>query len=203
MQVEAVVTGLRRKEMLEYPAFAVREALVNSVCHRDYRLSGRKVEIRMYSDRLEVISPGGLPGYITLDNIVEEHFSRNPRVVSGLFQWGYIEELGLGIDRMIEEMLENGHTAPDFEAKPYAFTVRLHNTREREPAAKRWSTNMNERQMRAMSYVEQNGRITNRDYRQLCPDVNPETIRLDLVDLVDKGLLLKIGDKKGTYYILK
>jgi len=203
MQTEAVVSGLRRKELPEYPPFAVREALVNAVCHRDYRLSGRRVEIRMYQDRLEVISPGGLPGYITLDNIVEEHFSRNPRLVAGLFQWGYIEELGLGIDRMIEEMLENGHTAPDFEAKPYSFTVRLHNTRERAPAIQRWPTNMNERQMRAMSYLEANGRITNREYRQLCPDVNPETIRLDLVDLVDKGLLLKIGDKKGTYYILK
>lgn len=203
MRVEAVVTGLRRKEMLEYPRFAVREALVNAVCHRDYRLTGRRVEVRLYSDRLEVISPGGLPGYITLDNIVEEHFSRNPRIVNGLFQWGYIEELGLGIDRMIEEMLENGHSAPDFEAKPYSFTVRLHNTRERAPAARRWPTNMNERQMRAMHYVEEHGRITNRDYRQLCPDVNPETVRLDLVDLVDKGLLLKIGDKKGTYYILK
>lgn len=202
-KVEAVVTGLRRKEMPEYPRFAVREALVNAVCHRDYRLSGRRVEVRLYDDRLEVISPGGLPGYITLDNIVEEHFSRNPRVVSGLFQWGYIEELGLGIDRMIEEMLEHGHAAPDFEAKPYSFTVRLHNTRERPPAAKRWPTNMNERQMRAMTYVEEQGRITNREYRRLCPDVNPETIRLDLVDLVDKGLLLKIGDKKGTYYILK
>ena len=203
MQIEAVVSGLRRKEMSEYPPFAVREALVNSVCHRDYRLSGRRVEIRMYQDRLEVISPGGLPGYITLDNIVDEHFSRNPRVVAGLFQWGYIEELGLGIDRMIEEMLEHGHAAPDFEAKPYSFTVRLHNTRERSPAARRWPTNMNERQMRAMTYIEENGRITNREYRQLCSNVNPETIRLDLVDLVDKGLLLKIGDKKGTYYILK
>jgi ATP-dependent DNA helicase RecG len=202
-QVEAVVTGLRRNEMPEYPRFAVREALVNAVCHRDYRLSGRRVEIRLYDDRLEVISPGGLPGYITLDNIVDEHFSRNPRIVAGLFQWGYIEELGLGIDRMIEEMLEHGHTAPDFEAKPYSFTVRLHNTRERLPAAKRWPTNMNERQMRAMGFLEENGRITNRDYRQLCPNVNPETIRLDLVDLIDKGLLLKIGDKKGTYYILK
>jgi ATP-dependent DNA helicase RecG len=203
MQVEAVVSGLRRKEVPEYPSFAVREALVNAVCHRDYRLSGRRVEIRMYQDRLEVISPGGLPGYITLDNIVEEHFSRNPRVVTGLFQWGYIEELGLGIDRMIEEMLEHGHTAPDFEARPYSFTVRLHNTRERAPAAKRWPTNMNERQMRAMAFIEQNGRITNREYRRLCGNINPETIRLDLVDLVDKGLLLKIGDKKGTYYILK
>jgi ATP-dependent DNA helicase RecG len=203
MRVEAVVNDLRRKEKAEYPRFAVREALVNAVCHRDYRLSGRRVEIRMYEDRLEVISPGGLPGYITLDNIVDEHFSRNPRLVSGLFQWGYIEELGLGIDRMIEEMLEHGHPAPDFEAKPYSFTVRLHNVFERIPARKKWATNMNERQMKAMSYVEEEGRITNREYRQLCPDVNAETLRLDLVDLVDKGLLLKIGDKKGTYYILK
>lgn len=203
MRVEAVVTGLRREEVSEYPPFAVREALVNAVCHRDYRLSGRRVEIRMYEDRLEVISPGGLPGYITLDNIVEEHFSRNPRLVAGLFQWGYIEELGLGIDRMIEEMLEYGHAAPEFEAKPYSFTVRLQNKLERIPSQKQWPSNMNERQMKAMSYLEQEGRITNRDYRQLCPDVNPETLRLDLVDLVDKGLILKIGDKKGTYYILK
>jgi ATP-dependent DNA helicase RecG len=203
MRVEAVVNGLRREEKPEYPPFAVREALVNAVCHRDYRLSGRRVEIRIYEDRLEVISPGGLPGYITLDNIVDEHFSRNPRLVSGLFQWGYIEELGLGIDRMIEEMLESGHTPPDFEAKPYSFTVRLYNTVERIPSLKKWPTNMNERQMKAMAFLEQEGRITNRDYRTLCPDVNPETLRLDLVDLVDKGLLLKIGDKKGTYYILK
>ncbi len=202
MRVEAVVNSLRREELPEYPRFAVREALVNAICHRDYRLSGRRVEIRMYEDRLEVISPGGLPGYITLDNIVEEHFSRNPRLVAGLFQWGYIEELGLGIDRMIEEMLQKGHAAPNFEAKPYSFTVRLYNTQERTPD-RRWQSNMNERQMRAMTFIEQQGRITNRDYRQLCPDVNPETLRLDLVDLVDKGLLLKIGDKKGTYYILK
>ena len=202
MRVEAVVTGLRREEVPEYPSFAVREAIVNAVCHRDYRLSGRRVEIRMYEDRLEVISPGGLPGYITLDNIVEEHFSRNPRMVAGLFQWGYIEELGLGIDRMIEEMLQHGHAAPDFEAKPYSFTVRLHNTLERAPV-KGWPSNMNERQMKALNFLEKEGRITNRDYRQLCPDVNPETLRLDFVDLVEKGLVLKIGDKKGTYYILK
>ena len=62
---------------------------------------------------------------------------------------------------------------------------------------------MNERQIRAMQYLQQNGRITNREYRDLCPDVTPETLRLDLADLVDKGLVMKIGDKKGTYYILK
>jgi ATP-dependent DNA helicase RecG len=202
MRVEAVVNGLKREEVPEYPRFAVREAVINALCHRDYRLAGRRVEIRMFEDRLEVISPGGLPGYITVDNIVEEHFSRNPRLVAGLFQWGYIEELGLGIDRMIEEMLQQGHPPPEFEAKPYSFTLRLFNILERTPAL-RWDTNLSERQMRAMAFLKEQGRITNRDYRSLCPDVSAETLRLDMVDLVDKGLLLKIGDKKGTYYILK
>ena len=202
MRVEAVVTGLKREELPEYPPFAVREALINALCHRDYRLKGRRVEIRMYEDRLEVISPGGLPGYMTLDNLVEEHFSRNPRIVGGMFEWGYIEELGLGIDRMIEEMLQFGHPAPEFKATPYSFTVRLFNVLDRTPPL-RWDTNMNERQMKAMHFLKEHGRITNRDYQSLCPDVSPETLRLDLVDLIDKGLLLKIGDKRGTYYILK
>jgi ATP-dependent DNA helicase RecG len=202
MRVGAVVVGLKREEQPEYPGFAVREALVNAIAHRDYRLSGRRVEIRMFEDRLEVISPGGLPGYITVDNIVEEHFSRNPRLVAGLFQWGYIEELGLGIDRMIEEMLQHGHPAPEFKATPYSFTVTLRNTRERRPAVT-WEHNMNERQMHALAHVREFGRITNRDYRELCPSVSPETLRLDLADLVNKNLLLKVGDKRGTYYILK
>jgi ATP-dependent DNA helicase RecG len=202
MPVEAVVNGLKREEIPQYPQFAVREALINAICHRDYRLKGRRVEVRMYEDRLEVISPGGLPGYMTLDNLIDEHFSRNPRLVAGLFEWGYIEELGLGIDRMIEEMLQFGHPPPEFRATPYSFTVKLYSRLDRPPEM-HWDSNMNERQMRAMAFLRTNGRITNRDYQALCPDVSSETLRLDLVDLVDKGLLLKIGDKKGTYYILK
>ncbi len=202
MRVGATVNGLEREELLEYPRFAVREALVNAVAHRDYRIAGRRIEIRMYADRLEIISPGGLPGYMTVDNLVEEHFSRNPRLVNGLFQWGYIEELGLGIDQMIEEMLQAGHPPPEFRATPHSFTVALSNKRER-PSAPKWTRNMNERQARAVNFVRESGSITNREYRQLCSDVSPETLRLDLVDLVDRGILLKIGSKKGTYYILK
>lgn len=202
MRVGAVVKGLVREERTEYPPFAVREALVNAICHRDYRLRGRRTEVRMFDDRLEVISPGGLPGYITLDNIVDEHFSRNPRIVAGLFQWGYIEELGLGIDRMIEEMLRAGHPAPVFRATPYSFTVTLYNAQERQVIPD-WERSMNERQLRALQYLREHGSITNREYRSLCPDVSAETIRLDLVDLQKKGLILKVGTKRGTYYILK
>ncbi|MCX7681523.1 MAG: putative DNA binding domain-containing protein [Anaerolineae bacterium] len=202
MRTGAVVTGLVREERTEYPVAAVREALVNAVAHRDYRLGGRRIEVRMFSDRMEIISPGGLPGFITLDNIVEEHFSRNPRIVNGLYQWGYIEELGLGIDLMIEEMVRAGHPPPKFKDTPYSFTVTLYNVRERPPVPA-WTRTMNERQARALAYIQQHGRITSREYQNLCPDVSAETLRLDMVDLVERGVLLKVGDKKGTYYILK
>jgi len=202
MHTGAVVTGLEREERTEYPVAAVREALVNAVAHRDYRLGGRRIEVRMFADRMEIISPGGLPGFITVDNIIEEHFSRNPRLVSGLYQWGYIEELGLGVDLMVEEMVRAGHPPPKFRDTPYSFTVTLYNVRERAPLPT-WTHTMNERQARALAYVQEHGRITNREYRSLCPDVSAETLRLDLVDLVEQGILLKIGAKKGTYYIMK
>jgi len=199
---DTVNHGLAREQTADYPPGAVREALVNAVAHRDYRLSGRQIEIRMYDDKLEIISPGGLPGYITVDNLVDEHFSRNPRMVGGLFCWGYIEELGTGIDRMIDEMARAGHPNPEFKATPFSFTVTLFNRRDRTPMFE-WEGDMNERQLKALNYVQQYERITNREYRELCPHVSGETIRLDLVDLVSRGMLLKIGDKRGTYYILK
>lgn len=202
MSVGAAVNGLEREELTEYPRFAVREALINAVAHRDYRIRGRRIEIRMYSNRMEIISPGSLPGYITLDNLVEEHFSRNPRIVNGLFQWGYIEELGLGIDRMIEEMVQAGHPPPKFRATSHTFTVTLEKS-TRRVAATPSARNMNERQTQALAYVREYGSITNREYQRLCPDVTAETLRLDLKDLVDRDILLKIGSKKGTHYILK
>lgn len=201
MRHASVINGLRREEQPEYPLPAVREAVVNAVAHRDYRLAGRRIEVRMFDDRLEIISPGGLPGHITLDNIVEEHFSRNPRLVKGLYYWGFIEELGLGIDRMIDEMVQAGHPAPQFEATPFTFKVTLYNARER--AASKWEALLSERQLKALHYLRDHDRITNRDYHDLCPDVSAETLRLDLVDMVDRGVLLRVGDKRGTYYILK
>lgn len=202
MAVSAVVKGLEREERTEYPQFAVREAIVNAICHRDYRLRGRRIELRMYSDRLEVISPGGLPGFITVENIKDEHFSRNPRLVNGLFQWGYIEELGLGIDRMIEVMEQAGHQPPNFDARPYSFAVSLQNEREK-PKQPDWMRNTNHRQAKALQYIRDKGSITNREYRTLIDGVSAETLRLDMVDMVEKGILMKVGSKKGTHYILK
>ena len=148
-------------------------------------------------------APADCPAHITVDNIVDEHYSRNPRLVNGLYQWGYIEELGLGVDRMIDDMVSAGHVPPKFEAKPHRFTVLLYNKRDPSRTVPEWEQSMNERQIKAVEYVQRNRSITNREYRELCSHVGAETLRLDLADLVSKGVLLKIGEKRGTRYILK
>jgi ATP-dependent DNA helicase RecG len=72
-----------------------------------------------------------------------------------------------------------------------------------DPLAPWKGQGLNSRQLDALAFVLEDGRITNRDLQELAPDVSPETLRRDLADLVERGILLKIGERKGTYYILK
>ena len=98
------ITGMAREENSEYPMPVVREAIVNAIAHRDYSIRGEGIRILMFRDRLEIYSPGRLPGHVTLENLKEERYSRNEAVVAVLSDLGYIERLGYGIDRMMATM---------------------------------------------------------------------------------------------------
>lgn len=202
------LSAWRREEQTEYPREAVREAVVNAVAHRDYSVTGEGIRVLMFADRLEVYSPGRLPGHVTLDNIVDERFSRNWIVVRILSDLGFIERLGYGIDRMIAAMADAGLVKPVFSETANGFKVVLYGQGERiitdGPDPSRWNhLSLNERQLKVLAFLTENDRVTNRMYQELCPNVSPETIRRDLAELVDLSLLLKIGDKRATYYILK
>lgn len=194
-----------RQERTEYPLKAVREAIVNAVAHRDYSIRGEGIRVLMFNDRLEFYSPGRLPGHVTVDNIADERFSRNQVIVQVLADMGFIERLGYGIDRMMALMQDYDLPKPVFQETANGFTVILYGPGESlVSATKRWAhLHLNERQEKALTYLTEQGRITNREYQELCPDVSPETIRRDLADLVDRNLLLKIGEKRGTFYIFK
>jgi ATP-dependent DNA helicase RecG len=200
--------GLERLEEGEYPAEAVREAIVNAIAHRDYQIRGDQIRVLMFSDRIEFYSPGRLPGHITVDNLVDERFSRNEAIVQILSDMGFIERLGYGIDRMISLMARAGLPAPSFAETAAGFQVILAGQGSallsRDVDDRRWRhLGLNERQEAALAYLAAEESITNREYQQLCPDVSAETIRRDLADLVQRDLVLKIGRKRGTYYILK
>jgi ATP-dependent DNA helicase RecG len=202
------IRGLAREETSEYPLPVVREAIVNAIAHRDYSIRGEGTRVLMFSDRLEVYSPGRLPGHVTLANLKDERYSRNEAIVAVLSDLGYIERLGYGIDRMIATMQEAGLPEPLFEETSAGFRVTLRSASLDlvSPASQvqQWSHSVfNERQEAALAHIRQNGRITNGDLADLYPDVHPETIRRDLADLVERNLLLRIGSKRATYYILK
>lgn len=208
MRKGARIDGLEREDRAEYPAPVLREAIVNAVAHRDYAIRGDEIRVLMFGDRIEVYSPGKLPGHVTVDNIAEERFARNEIIVQVLADLGLGEKLGYGIDRMIRMMREWGLPAPRFVETANGFKVTLRGPGERMVSAEadrsKWrNADLNERQHAALEFIAKQRRITNRDYREMFPEVSEETIRRDLADLVENGILLKMGDKKGTYYILK
>jgi ATP-dependent DNA helicase RecG len=204
---------MARTEQLEYPLKAVRELVVNAVAHRDYSIQGDGIRLYLFSDRLEITSPGGLPGPVTVDNIVDERFSRNSAIVQVLSDMGFIERLGYGVDRVIALMREASLPEPHFTETAGGFRVTLFN----QPVSAEETSEpalfggvfrgqpINRRQEYALDFLvnRNNARITNKDLQELCPEVHSETIRRDLADLVSRGLLVKMGEKRGSYYVLK
>ena len=88
----------------EYPEFAWLEGIVNAVTHREYAMSGRYILVSMYDDRLEIESPGNLPSIVTVENIKETRYSRNPRIARLLTDFGWVRELNEGVKRIYSDM---------------------------------------------------------------------------------------------------
>lgn len=202
------MSGFTHQELPEYPFEAVRELLVNAVAHRDYNLQGDNIHLNLFSDRLEVQSPGMLPGPVNLENLLQARFSRNAVIVQILSDLGFVERLGYGLDRVVAVMRQAGRRPPKFEEVAGCFKVTLYGEEEKKPellvdlSAYR-KMDLNSRQQSAILFLAENGRINNRIYQDLCPEVHPETLRRDLADMVRRGLIIKVGDKRATYYILK
>ena len=144
---------------------------------------------------------------MTLDNLLSERFSRNEAIVQALSDLGFVERLGYGIDRMVAAMSEAGLPAPVFEETVAGFKVTLRGHGDllvsADPAARWGNRRLNPRQERALAHLAEHGSITNREFRELFPDLSDETIRRELAGLVDEGLIMKVGERKATYYILK
>lgn len=122
-----LVGGARREERWDYPEEAVREAVVNALVHRDYLLSGTDIELSVYSDRLEIISPGRLPNGITTERIrIGCRAARNQLLKDTMRDYGYLEHMGMGVPRKIlKSMRESNGTEPDLTEDGERFLVRL------------------------------------------------------------------------------
>ena len=112
------------KTVDEYPPFAWAEGIVNAVAHREYAMEGKYIKVTMYDDRLEIESPGKLPNIVTIDNIRNTNFSRNPRMARVLADFGIVKELNEGVKRIYSDMADYFLDAPEY-SEPSGQTVKL------------------------------------------------------------------------------
>jgi ATP-dependent DNA helicase RecG len=188
--------GLFRYDILTFDETAVREALLNAVAHRDYRLGG-SVFVRQYARRLEIVSPGGFPPGITPDNILDQQNPRNRRLAEALARCGLIERSGQGMNLMVETAIRQSKPLPSF-AGSSAHEVRL--TLEgsvQNPAFVRFLERLGEDRLRLFSTY---------DFLALdaiCRD-RPltEPMRARLPGLIDAGAIEVQGRGRGVRHLL-
>lgn len=192
--------GMNRVETLEYPIPALREMLLNALIHRNYM--GAPTQIRVYDKKLSVWNDGSLPPTITLSQLKENHSShpRNPILAEACFKGGYIDSWGSGIMKIINSCKTDGLPAPDLKEKEGGFIVTLFKDKFSEKELQKLG--LNERQIKAVLYVKEKGRITNRKYQEINTSITDRTALRDLEFLIEKGIFKRIGEKKAAYYEL-
>ena len=99
----------------EYPEFAWMEGITNAITHRNYAMQGEHIKIFIYDDRMEIRSPGKLPGFVTLENMKNVRFARNTRISEVLLDLGLVKELNEGVSRIYEEMANFFLDEPKYE----------------------------------------------------------------------------------------
>lgn len=186
------IEGTEREEVPEYPEPVIREALVNALTHRDY--FGRDaVQVNMFSDRIEFVSPGNLPTGLTVELLGTISKQRNPMTYHLMRDMGLVEGLATGIPRMRSAMRDANLPAPRFEELAGFFRVTLLNGTGVD------SVGLNKRQKEALAYLQENPIITSSQYRAMFDVSNPVAVA-DLNDLVERGILRKVGKTRGAYY---
>lgn len=201
--VRFVITGKpAREEIWDYPLEALREAVVNAVCHRDYA-DNADIQLKIYDDRFTIWNPGGLPAGMTIEELYNPNHSSKPRnklIAQIFYDVELIERYGSGIQRIIDACNKAGLPTPVFEERFGGFLVVFNKDIYTEEYLK--GLGFNERQIKAVTYVKGERSINLSSFKRIVPDVSTKTLYRDLQDLVSKGILREVGEKKGRKYEL-
>lgn len=191
---------LQRQEKWEYPPRAIREALANAFCHREYETTS-STQVRIFDDRMEIWNPGLLPEGWTVETLKQKHESKpsNPLLIEHFFWVKYAEEVGTGTNKLIDWCKEWDLPEPVFEFTGTSIIVTLRKALSQGDID---GLDLNGRQIKMIDHVVKHNSITNRVYQELT-GVSRRTATTDLADLVEKGIFKRIGKgKRDVKYVL-
>jgi ATP-dependent DNA helicase RecG len=148
--------GPKGLEKISYPEEALHELLTNAVLHRDYSVTA-DVQVRIFDNRVEIESPGRLPGHVTTENIAKTQFARNPKIVRLInkFKNPPNKDVGEGINTAFEAMAKLRLKKPIFEERDGSLLVTLKHESLASP------------EQMVMEYLKESSEITNQIAREL------------------------------------
>jgi ATP-dependent DNA helicase RecG len=186
-----------------FPPVALREALVNAFCHRDYSQAGGAVSLAIYDDRLEIWSSGGLPLGIRVEDLKRDHLSRprNPLIAEVFYRRGLVERWGRGTQKIVELCVRAGHPEPEFLENAGAVGVRF--LPSGYVAPHRVGHDLTDRQRRVLQAL---GAGKSRPFASIRAQVDAtiaeRTLRDDLLHLKRLGLIGSRGHGRGATWFL-
>ena len=187
------------KQSYLYPQTACREALINAIVHRSYAIQGRGIEITIFSDRLEITSPGRILSTISLDDIRQlkgAHESRNPLIARVLREVGYVREMGEGIRRIYDVMRSNALAEPDIQSSSDNFIVTLFHRSLYDPRVKLWLSlfdnfKLSENQTAVLALGFEGREFSTQDVIDRLGIVDTDQVRQILTPLRNLGLVIR------------
>ncbi len=204
---ELVVLGVRRYDLPRLPQIVLREAIANALAHRSYEMQGTSIRIELYPHAVRVISPGGLPEPVTVENIRETQAARNYRVITFLRRLGLAEDAGRGVDVMVDSMLEEMLDPPVFEDSGHSVSVTLPIRSTVTPTERAWVREVETRGLIdpgdriLLVHAARGETLTNGRVRELV-GTDAHEARRALQRLRDADFLVQHGYRGGATYTL-
>lgn len=217
IQKRSIIKGLFREDILEYPEVFLREAIINAFGHRDYSplARGSAVQVKIFPNRIDIGSPGGLFGPVTIDRLGESGLqaTRNSHLMklledSPVPNEGRVlcENRGTGIPSMIDALRKAGMEPPQFLNSLTQFKVICSNQAIFDKTTLAWleqfsNVDLNDRQRFALAYIYHKGQLNNSDYCRM-NECDSRIAGKELGALVDTKLIVQHGTRRWAFYTL-
>ncbi|HQS84083.1 MAG TPA: ATP-binding protein [Alphaproteobacteria bacterium] len=191
------------------PLLALREALINAVCHRDYGYDTPSVSVAIFDDRVEIWNPGFLPKGLVLDDLKLPHISkpRNKIIADIFYKRNFIEKWGTGTLKMINLCKEQGIECPEFNEYMGGFSIVFRFKESIGPSHKQENQksldSISQRQKLALQFSLENEGITIHQYQNLFPEVPRRTLQRELQDLLKQEFIERTGSTHKLVYKIR
>jgi predicted HTH transcriptional regulator len=197
-------TSYQRVEIHEFPQAVIRELGVNMIAHRDYANYLSACQVQKFKNRIAWVSPGGLPPGMTVDNILSAQASRNPIILSILYEAGYVEAFGQGLDTVVRVLAEEEMAPPQFQDTGVSFVVTVYGRpiELMQPQGDQYGA-LTDTQRMILTLIRSKTEVPPRDIRTLFSDRAERSIQRDLKVLMDANLIVAVGGSRSLRYRIR